>query len=87
MIDLTASKRVLEQCDELMLALDGEELDERKAVVDQSKGEARKRRAQLSQDLQLLASRLELAAALVRNEYWFARGEDDPIQIDRRYQR
>lgn len=83
MIDLSTVRRCLGDVDGLVNALDGQELDETDAVTSQSKGELRKLRAQRSQDLQLLATRLELAAALVRNEYWFARGEKDPTRPDR----
>lgn len=78
MIDMSKTQAVLVECTELAAALHGQELDETDAVSNQSKGEARRQRAQLSQDLNFLATRLELAAALVRVEYWWARGEDDP---------
>lgn len=83
MIDLTTVQRVLDEAHQLATDLHGEDLNERDALVSQSKGAARVRKAQLSQDLQLLATRLELAAQLVRVEYWHARGESDPINPDR----
>ncbi len=83
MIDLTVVRSCLSAAAALVDELDGKELDETDAVTSQSKGEARKRRAQRSQDLQLLATRLELAASLVRNEYWYARGERDPLHPER----
>lgn len=83
MIDLERVKGVLKEADTLMASLDGKELDDQRAIADQSKGRARQDRARMSQDLQLLATRFELAAALVRIEYWYARGESDPTQPQR----
>lgn len=84
MIDLSGVKSVLQEILPLVKELDGLDLDETKALADQSKGRARQDRAQRSQELNLLASRLELAAQLVRNEYWYARGETDPLNRRRR---
>lgn len=84
MIDLTNTKQVLADVVQLVNRLDGQELDDTDAITSQSKGELRKRKAQLSQDLQLLATRLEFAASLVRNEYWYARGSRDPLDPRRR---
>lgn len=78
-IDLSGVKSVLAEVQALVNDLDGRELDDSAAITSQSKGAARQAKAQRSQDLQLLATRLELAAGLVRNEYWFARGEVDPL--------
>lgn len=83
MIDLSSVKSVLDEANSLATALDGIDLDETDAVISQSRGEARRIKARHSQDLQLLANRLELAAALVRTEYWFARGEKDHCRPDR----
>lgn len=83
MINLSLVRNVVDDVVDLITTLDGIELDESDAVTSQSKGEARRIRAQRSQDLQLLASRLELAAQLVRVEYWYARGERDPINPER----
>lgn len=83
MIDFTRLKLVLEEIDALVEDLDGKALDETAALTNQSKGEARRERAQRSQDLQLLASRLELAAQLVKVEFWNARGEGDPLSTER----
>lgn len=82
-IDLERVRGVLGQVHDLMEDLEGQDLDDSRAVEDQSKGKARQERARKAQDLQLLASRLEFAAALVRNEYWFARGELDPLDPQR----
>lgn len=83
MINLTTARRVLADAQVLIEALDGHHLDETDAVTSQSRGVDRKKRAQMSQDLQLLATRLELAASLVRVEYWHARGADDPVRPER----
>lgn len=79
MIDLNRVRHVLAEVNTLVADLHGQDLDETDAITSQSKGQARVRKAQLSQDLQLLATRLELAAQLVRVEYWHARGETDPL--------
>lgn len=79
MIDMSRVRAVLNEVDDLIDDLDGFDLDETDAVTNQSKGDARRLKAQKSQDLQLLANRLELAAALVRIEYWAARGASDPL--------
>ena len=84
MIDLAAVRSVLMEVESLVAQLDGLELDDTDALSSQSKGAARKEKAQRSQELQLLAVRLELAASLVRNEYWFARGEVDPLNRRRK---
>jgi hypothetical protein len=83
MINFTRLKVVLEEVDALVEDLDGKDLDETAALTSQSKGEARQLRAQMSQDLQLLASRLELSAQLVKIEFWNARGEGDPLEVGR----
>lgn len=83
MIDLNHVRTVVDEVVDLITVLDGLDLDETDALTSQSKGEVRRVKAQRSQDLQLLATRLELAAALVRNEYWYARGERDPISPER----
>lgn len=83
MIDLSRVKTVLSEVQDLVEDLHGLDLDDSDAITNQSKGNARRERAQRSQELQLLATRLELAAALTRNEYWFARGEKDPLSATR----
>ena len=84
MINLDNAARAVREAQRLLDELHGLDLDESDAVTSQSRGETRKIKAQRSQDLQLLANRLELAAALVRVEYWYARGETDPCRPDRR---
>lgn len=83
MIDLTDVRSVLSDAHAIVIDLDGKDLDDTAAITSQSKGAARQLKAQRSQDLQMLATRLELAAALVRNEYWFARGVPDPLDRER----
>lgn len=83
MIDLSRVQEVLDEARDLIQELHGVELDETKALTSQSRGEARRVRAQQSQDLRRLAELFELCASLVRNEYWVARGETDYIH-DRR---
>lgn len=76
-INLSKVNSVLDECDRLVSELDGQSLDER--VGAQDKASAREARIQRSRDLQQLAHLLELAATLVRNEYWHARGGQDMI--------
>ena len=83
MIDLKQPMAVLREAAELMRQLDGLEIDtdsiedDRKRV---GKDELRQRRVDALKRMQLLAARLDLASALVWNEYWYARGEEDPLQ-------
>lgn len=79
MIDLSRVRNILREVEELIEELDRLDFDDTRALTDQSKGRARQRRAEKSQELQLLATRFELAASLVRVEYWHARGEADPL--------
>jgi hypothetical protein len=83
MIDMGPTKRVLQEALDMIEKLQGQDLDEQRAVEDQSTGERRRQRARLSQNLQFVATRLELAAALVRVEYWHARGKTDPLRPER----
>lgn len=79
MIELNRVRNVLAEVQELVETLDGVDLDETDALTSQSKSKSRAEKAARSQELQLLANRLELAASLVRVEYWHARGESDPL--------
>lgn len=84
MIDLDRVKKILtEDVFELLDGLDKFDLDETGAIEGQTKSKARTLRAEKSKELLLLADRLELAANLVRNEYWYARGEVDPLDPER----
>lgn len=79
MIDLTTTQSLLAEAMKKVRALDGVDLDETNSITDQSKGQARQDRARMSQELQHLAHLLDLGADLVRNEYWVARGYEDPL--------
>ena len=94
MVDLGRVRVILVEVDALVDELDGVDLDERTAVENQSPpsrhnrdrtaaGDIRRERARQSQSLNLLADRLHLAAAMVRVEYWFARGHADPTETPR----
>lgn len=83
MIDLSRVREVLAEVGDLVEELDGLDLDDSDAVTSQSKGARRQMKAQRSRELQLLAGRLELAASLVWVEYWYARGEADPLHPER----
>ena len=79
MIDLTRVRSVLTECQALVDDLHGLDLDDSRSVSDQTKGAKRQERAKRSQELQMLATRFELAAALTRIEFWTAKGEVDPL--------
>lgn len=79
-IDLSIVRDVLGEVSTLVESLDGEALDETAAVESQAKTRTRQERARLSQNLQYVAAQLDLAAALVRNEYWVARGKPDHLK-------
>lgn len=80
---MTIVKEVLDDCELLVEDLDGQMLDERQNSDSDadtpSKAEARDHKVRTSRDLQRLAHQLEMAATLVRNEYWHARGGPDFI--------
>lgn len=83
MIDFELVRQTLNECSRLVEELDGLDHDDSRAHLESSHTNARKERARRSQQMQFLANRLELAASLVRNEYWVARGERDALDIDR----
>ena len=77
-INLARVQAILAEADEIVEDLDGRSLDESDAVTE-PKAAVRHEKAALSRQLQFLATRLELAAALVRSEYWTSRGFTDHI--------
>lgn len=81
-IDVEKVRAILAEVDGCLDDLDGTELDESDAL-EKDRSPGRRQRAFKSQQLQFVANRLELAASLVRVEYWHARGEQDPINPDR----
>ena len=84
MIDLSRVKEVLEgEVTNLISERHGLDLDDSEAIVDQTRSKARTFRAEKSREMLLLADRLDLVANLVRNEYWYARGETDPLNLER----
>lgn len=80
MIDLAAVKAILTDALALVEELDGQQLDE---TQPQQKGRGQQDRMRFSRSLQLLDDRLRLASALTMNEYWYARGEVDPLDPGR----
>jgi hypothetical protein len=83
-IRLSDVRRILDgEVREILTELDGVDLDDTSAIASQTKTKAREARAEMSKSLLLLADRLDLCASLVRREYWFARGEIDPLNPDR----
>lgn len=83
MIDLSKVKSIMVEVEALIAELDGREYDDQKAwdtAKDGRPGRAsREERAKIAKQLQLLAVHFEMAAALARNEYWFGKGEVDPL--------
>jgi len=80
-IQLDNVRKLLDRADVLVTELDGQPLDER------SHGDEQKtQRIARSRHLQELANHLELAASLVRHEYWIARGAADPLSLHTRKQ-
>jgi len=77
-IDLSIVSNLMDDCVALVAELDRQDLDERYSH-NTDRAELRERKVRTSRDLQRLAHQLELAATLVRNEYWHARGGPDYI--------
>lgn len=86
MIDLSTTRRVLDECLDLIESLDGQELDDSftgpRSRHEETREEKRLR-AERSKSLMLLAQRLAFAEQLVLNEYWYAKGEPDLLNPDR----
>lgn len=85
MIDLSKARAVLQDAQELIDDLDGLDIDDTAAVLEQGRtsprvAASRQERAQASKDLLLLQDRLEMAASLVKSAYWVMKGEDDPLR-------
>lgn len=78
-IDLSRVRSVLTEVDALVTELDGVGGSDDKSWAAQPGGDKRREQAKRSQELQLLATRLELAASLVRVEFWHYKGEVDPL--------
>ena len=83
-IELDRVRAVLREVDALVDELDGLELDDRRELDVTATKVERSDRARVNQALNLLADRLGLAAALVRTEYWYGKGEPDPLAPRRR---
>lgn len=85
MIDMDTLRVTLKDAEQIVNELDGLEFDDRDAVTaDKATRAKRQEQALRSKTLLLLAHRLELAKALVMVEYYFARGEIDPLDLERR---
>lgn len=81
MIRLTAARAALDDVAVLIAEVDGVQLQD--WPDQEGDRHARKEKAQLTRKLLLIADRLDLAAQLVRAEYWFAKGEPDILQPER----
>lgn len=78
-IDLDEVKDILEELEELVMELDGQEWDDTGFYADQSKGWRRKERARINGEMMFLATRFRLCAALVEMESWHGKGKSRPI--------
>lgn len=90
MIDLRKVREVLKDCDDIVESLHGVDHDDPAVDTEQLSGsrrrataEDRAAKAERSKSMLLLKDRLELAASLVAIEYWYARGEIDPLDPER----
>lgn len=72
-LDLHAVEELLAQALFTTRRLHGVPYDEHNALSDQSKGAERRRRAQISRELQCLRDQCELASGLISVQYWAAR--------------
>ncbi len=72
-INLTSVSHSIDLADDLIHALDGQEMADRDAVRTRKTEEA-----QASRDLLRLADLLAAAAASAREQYWLAKGYDSP---------
>jgi hypothetical protein len=87
MIDLTTARQVLLKTEELFEDLDGLDLSDEAAVLEQGRttpkrANLRQERAQASKDLLLLVDRFELLAQLVKDSYWKFKGEGSAFEED-----
>jgi hypothetical protein len=72
-IDLNEVQALVDDAQELIRALHGQDLDESRAIEDQSKGKRRRERARTSADIRRLADTFHHAGSLTTQEYWKAR--------------
>jgi len=82
-INVTSALDVLDDLYGRLEALNGRSHSDPDPTVRLSKDDSREK-ARVASELQFISSRLELTAALVRNEYWHARGEADPLNPERK---
>lgn len=80
MIDLSQTRRILNDAWEVLEDLDGLDLEDPQSITAHRQSAearaAREERAQASRDLLMLADRLAAAEATVRDRYWKFKGED-----------
>jgi chaperonin cofactor prefoldin len=86
-IQLEQVRAILRECEALIDELDGLEHDDSSMKAERGsvtrKQADREHKTYVSKSLLFLDDRLRLAASLVSNEYWFARGERDAFNADR----
>lgn len=79
-IDLTRAKAILQEINCIVARLDGQDLDDSNSQDDPKDREdrqERRRKATLMRELLRMADQLAAIEAIVRNEYWVARGHAD----------
>lgn len=76
MIKLDVVSSILDGCKDVVHQLDGLEVDDTESI-------SRKRElaAEANRDLLFLADQLHLAASLVKNEYWHAKGYNETGRV------
>lgn len=84
MIDLAQALAILDETADQMESINARSHSDPDPHGSGGTKEERADKARVSATLQLISTRLELAASLVRIEYWFARGETDPLNPERR---
>lgn len=75
MIELHATRNELRKAEEVVSDLHGLEVD-----PDATTGRRRPEVAGITRDLLALADRLDLAASMVRQEYWAVKGYDRAVE-------
>lgn len=78
MLNLATVKQVLEDSTGMVNDLHGMDLEDLDAHEHK-----RRKVAEVTRDLLQLADQLVLASSLVRNEYWFAKGYRDSLDLER----
>lgn len=79
-INLGPVLKLLDRVTDVVEKVDGTNLDDSDSVQQQGVRNARQERALATRQLLALADQLEMASALIRNEYWKTKGFDDMLE-------